>query len=831
MKSSEELKKLKKSEKQLEDNYDEKIMSKISSSLYTRNKYGNHNLNENILTTIQTNEINIENSTVIGTKVVEADNDDERYLKAIKQKNEVAILKGENILIEIIKIKTLKKILKLIGTTLKNYYYDISFGIYSCEEIVELRKTLDINSNLNDKNVGKDKNNYNLYMKPDKQLEKITLSNDIIFEAVQKEINKSNELKGKSDLKKETIQDKKSKKISEKESIFKDKNVQIKGEICKKEIKNEKIKIKEKKLKNGFILEVQKEKLKKKIKAKKKDEKSDELANKKIKQKKGILKKKNNQNISSYMEKSCNNIINKKRNLLTPNKVKNKKTNKMRNVSSILKNKKNEPLYNHTELSFNNCRKRILNKSLSNIKNKKDMNLRTLKSNKYNTKNKKENLNIKEFYQNNKDRYYNQFWKKEENNNKNIKEIKSNNNDIESIRENIKCIKCGIIQELNKNKGIYKCEKCRGFICGNCSKFHYLKNPEHKCYYLNINDGIMFDKIKRTTNILNNKSKINKSSDLNEKSEPNKSHNKLHINNKNKEIIFSKKCKICNSLFKLDNDYIILSNCQNCKGNICINCSEEHLKNYPEHNIIKIKNILINQNSSYNNQLLSKLTCNKCQKQKNDKDILYFCDKCGINICEECENEHNIKNPEHFLYLIKKIFIMDENTIIQKENLLCWQCETNLVNDCLSFRRCYQCNINLCIPCSNSHSEKYNNHNILYAIIKDNVFNNQIHSENNNKIIPKHIYKSNSAKKDIINKDLKINNNINSKTNKLFSSIKKEKNKNEKIYDDSSIDSNKIKCFNCNSQINSINQNNFRFCYLCQSCINNSYKIQIISIQ
>ena len=56
----------------------EKIMTKISSSLYSRNKYGNHSLDENILTTIQTNEINIENSTVIGTKVVEADNDDER---------------------------------------------------------------------------------------------------------------------------------------------------------------------------------------------------------------------------------------------------------------------------------------------------------------------------------------------------------------------------------------------------------------------------------------------------------------------------------------------------------------------------------------------------------------------------------------------------------------------------------------------------------------------------------------------------------------------------------------------------------------------------------
>ena len=111
----------------------------IFSSIINHNTIGASTLSENILTTFHTNEINLENSTIIGTKLVEADNNDERYLKAIKQKGEIAIIKDENKLIEIIKLKSFGKILALIGTTLNEYYYDISFGIYSCEEIVELR--------------------------------------------------------------------------------------------------------------------------------------------------------------------------------------------------------------------------------------------------------------------------------------------------------------------------------------------------------------------------------------------------------------------------------------------------------------------------------------------------------------------------------------------------------------------------------------------------------------------------------------------------------------------------------------------------------------------
>ena len=107
--------------------------------------------------------------------MVETDNNDERYLKAIKQKGEIAILKGENKLIEIIKLETLEKILSLLQITLKEFYYDISFGIYSCEEIVELRKRLETNSSLKNENFKKNSDNHNYNLNIDGNIKKIYL--------------------------------------------------------------------------------------------------------------------------------------------------------------------------------------------------------------------------------------------------------------------------------------------------------------------------------------------------------------------------------------------------------------------------------------------------------------------------------------------------------------------------------------------------------------------------------------------------------------------------------------------------------------------------------
>ena len=170
----------------LKTNCEENI-NPIFSSLMN-SSVNNIEVSGNLITTFQTNEINIENSTVVGTKLIETDNNDERYLKAIKQKGEIAILKEENKLIDVIKLKSLEEILKLIGTSLKEYYYDISFGIYSCEEIVELKKTSDSNINNQNNNIIQNpEENYNCQISS-KNHERISLSNDIIFDSEQKKL-------------------------------------------------------------------------------------------------------------------------------------------------------------------------------------------------------------------------------------------------------------------------------------------------------------------------------------------------------------------------------------------------------------------------------------------------------------------------------------------------------------------------------------------------------------------------------------------------------------------------------------------------------------------
>ena len=201
------------------NNNSEDNINPIFSSLINHNTIGTTTLSENILTTFQTNEINIENSTIIGTKLVEADNNDERYLKAINKKGEIAIIKDENSLIDIIKLKSLEKILQLTGTTLNEYYYDISFGIYSCEEIVELRKTSDSNTINQNNNISKHKENYNYFPERENKLDKIKLSNDIIFDSEQKKLKIFNQ--GKEIEIDKKVDNKKEKRIFENELTFK----------------------------------------------------------------------------------------------------------------------------------------------------------------------------------------------------------------------------------------------------------------------------------------------------------------------------------------------------------------------------------------------------------------------------------------------------------------------------------------------------------------------------------------------------------------------------------------------------------------------------------
>ena len=69
-------------QKMLNDNDIDMADNAPSKIIHNNNKIDP--VSENIFSKTQKNEINIEDSTMIGTKVVEADDNDDRYLKAIK---------------------------------------------------------------------------------------------------------------------------------------------------------------------------------------------------------------------------------------------------------------------------------------------------------------------------------------------------------------------------------------------------------------------------------------------------------------------------------------------------------------------------------------------------------------------------------------------------------------------------------------------------------------------------------------------------------------------------------------------------------------------------
>ena len=822
---------LKSKEDEFNNNQNE-IINTITSSIINHNKDGTTSISENILTTVQTNEINIEKSSIIGTKLVEADNNDQRYLKAIKQKGEVAILKDENKLVEIIKLETLNRILRLIGTNLKEFYYDISFGIYSCEEIIELRKSYETKFPGQRNNFNNDYDYFNCYLPHEKQLEKINLSNDIIFDTVQKKINILDNERGFDNIKERKNDNENenkllnNKKIFGKEDNFKqinkiENNINIindqdkmKDKTSEKENKKilkdkqKKINNNEDKIKRALVFRNNIEEMQKIRDSKNKDKNENIFVKQNLIKNKKLIKNNNLKKKPIVIKVNDKKFNNRNLTLYTPNKTENRKINVIRNGSTILKSRKFEPTNNQTEIPLKNFKKKMNNRSTTNINNRKMknnanvLNIRTFRcDHKTVCKNAKSTIN--DFYQINKERYNSKIWNENYVYNRNNSEVNLKDIDIENIKQTPKCLKCGIIQDINKRKGVYICENCKGLICGRCSKIHYLKNPEHKCHYMNIHEEGFIDKSKSTENLFMNKSKIYNLPEI-----ENENTQKLirnQIVQKNSGIIFSKNCKICDILLPLDKEQINLVNCEICKGNICNNCLIKHNKEYPDHSFIHLKLILIRDNISYDNYLIPKLHCNICQKQKSDYDNFYSCDKCKIYLCVECKNEHDNKYQEHTIYLIKRIIVNNENNLSNKDNIICRQCATNLISNDTLFRKCDNCKIYLCEPCSKSHLEKYKNHNIIYAIFMENYkLKNDFDENNNNNKIPK----ENDNLKPISIEQYKPNISE-TKNYKKDNSIKDE------------LNCNKI-CIRCNSLINDVKKCNYVYGYLCPSCLFNS---------
>jgi hypothetical protein len=199
---------------------------------------------ERVVIKKETNKINVEGSEIVGEKQIEAGENDKKYVEAIEFKGEVAILRAENQLMNIIKLESLQTILRLMNRTLKDFYYDISFGIYSSEEITEFRKS--ISSKIENK-VDEYVKDYDYIIPPDEKLQLPSFFGDDIFESVQKEIEEKERIKKEEELrklkeleekkKKEEEEERKRKEAEEEEKKRKEAEEERKRKAAEKEIK------------------------------------------------------------------------------------------------------------------------------------------------------------------------------------------------------------------------------------------------------------------------------------------------------------------------------------------------------------------------------------------------------------------------------------------------------------------------------------------------------------------------------------------------------------------------------------------------------------------
>ena len=86
-------------------------------------------------TTSVKSEIKLDSNTKVKVSEVDAEQDEDQYIEAIKKKGHLAILKDTNHYICNLKLKMFENILKKIGTNLSDEINLIAFGIYTMEEI------------------------------------------------------------------------------------------------------------------------------------------------------------------------------------------------------------------------------------------------------------------------------------------------------------------------------------------------------------------------------------------------------------------------------------------------------------------------------------------------------------------------------------------------------------------------------------------------------------------------------------------------------------------------------------------------------------------------
>ena len=214
-------------------------------SILEANPDDSNTIIDSIISNSVKNDIKLNENTKVNVSEVDADADDKKYIDAMRSKNQLAILKDSNQMICMIPLTAAENILKKMGENLEEDFSTFAFGIYSLEEINEIRKSMVI-----DKppkifvNLNKD---FNIIMPIIERLPRNNKPlNNILFKNVQCKIDF---IKAEEERKKREEEEKR-KKIEEVNRL----------KLLEKEKRKEKVCNKLKKIRNDNRLEILKKK-------------------------------------------------------------------------------------------------------------------------------------------------------------------------------------------------------------------------------------------------------------------------------------------------------------------------------------------------------------------------------------------------------------------------------------------------------------------------------------------------------------------------------------------------------------------------------------------
>ena len=156
-------------------------------SIMQINPDGSTTITDSFVSSTVKNEIKLDANTKVNVSEVDAELDDKKYIEALHSKDILAILKDANQMICLIPLSAGENILKKMGSSLQKDFSLFSFGIYSLEEINEIRRTSSLEKPQKPPNYTKD---FMVYMPPiDKLGRNKKYLNSIVFNKVQERLD------------------------------------------------------------------------------------------------------------------------------------------------------------------------------------------------------------------------------------------------------------------------------------------------------------------------------------------------------------------------------------------------------------------------------------------------------------------------------------------------------------------------------------------------------------------------------------------------------------------------------------------------------------------